>query len=264
MRRLRAGLILVLFFALTLPLMPIQLALVYLHRGWARRLPHWYHQRVCALLGVCIHVEGVVPDGRPALLISNHVSWLDIPVLSAVAPVSFVAKQEVGTWPFVSWLAKLQRSVFVDREKRGTVAEIARAIMARLHEGDSIVLFAEGTSSDGNCVLPFRTSLFGAVVPSGPGAEKLEKDVLVQTLAIAYTRLHGMPLGRQTRPYIAWYGDMDIASHAWELLKRGPLDVHIRLSDPIELLSFKDRKSLARHSEQEVRGDVAELLYPRP
>ena len=104
------------------------------------------------------------------LLVANHTSWLDIPVLSAVAPVSFVAKKEVGGWPFVSSLARLQRSVFVDRARRTAVGETAGEILARLAQGDTIVLFAEGTSSDGNRVLPFMTSLFAAAKPSAKDA----------------------------------------------------------------------------------------------
>ena len=100
-------------------------------------------------------------------LISNHVSWIDISVLSAVAPVSFVAKQEVASWPFVSWLAKLQRSVFIDRNRRSEVGDKANEILNRLAAGDHIVLFAEGTSSDGNSVIPFKTSLFAAAKPPG-------------------------------------------------------------------------------------------------
>ena len=263
MQSLRAGLILTLFFALTLPLMPVQLVLVALKSPWARRMPHWYHRQVCRIVGVRILVEGTVPDGQPALLISNHVSWLDIPVLSAVAPASFVAKQEVGTWPFVAWLARLQRSIFVNREQRGAVAGTARSIMDRLHAGDSIVLFAEGTSSDGNGVLPFRTSLFAAAKPPEKLAAKLEEGIFVQTVALGYTRLHGLPLTRRERPYIAWYGDMEMASHAWKLLKLGPLDVHVRLGEPVALKSFPDRKALARYTEARVRSDVAEILTPR-
>lgn len=262
MQTLRAGLVLIAFFCLTVPLMPVQLLLMRLRHPAARTFPHWYHRQICRILGLRIHVDGAVSGERPMLLVANHVSWLDIPVISAVAPISFVAKREVGTWPFVSWLAKLQRSVFVDRERRGAVAGTAREIIDRLHAGDNIVLFAEGTSSDGNQVLPFRTALFAAAKPAGKDAAAIEEGIFVQTLAIAYTRVHGIPLGRLSRPRIAWYGDMNLASHAWEVLKMGPLDVHIRLGEPVALADFADRKVLARVTEDRVRADVAALLYP--
>jgi 1-acyl-sn-glycerol-3-phosphate acyltransferase len=263
MYALRASFILTAFTLMTVPLMPVQIMLLRTNRRWARHFPHWYHRRVCRLLGIRIRLHGEVASDRPVLLVSNHVSWLDITVLSAVAPVSFVAKSEVATWPFVSWLAKLQRSVFIERERRGSVADTARTVTDRLRSGDHIVLFAEGTSSDGNRVLPFRTSLFAAAKPRGTEAEALQRGIAVQTLAIAYTHLHGLPLGRARRPSVAWYGDMDMASHAWSVFKQGPLDVGIRVGPPIDLADFADRKALARHSEACIRADVAALLSPR-
>jgi 1-acyl-sn-glycerol-3-phosphate acyltransferase len=262
MGALRGGSVLAGFFALTAPLMPVQAALLRISVPAARRFPNWYHKRVCHLLGVRIELDGDVVRDRPVLLVANHTSWLDIPVLSAVAPVSFVAKKEVGSWPFVSALARLQRSVFVDRGKRSAVGQAAGEILARLAQGDTIVLFAEGTSSDGNRVLPFMTSLFAAAKPSG-GSEREAPGAVVQTLSLVYTRLHGIPLGRSDRPLVGWYGDMEMRAHAWQLLKSGPLDVKIRVGAPAPLASFADRKDLARHSEAEVREHVVRILRAR-
>ncbi|MGD9829051.1 MAG: lysophospholipid acyltransferase family protein, partial [Hyphomicrobiaceae bacterium] len=127
--------------------------------------------------------------------------------------------------------------------------------------GDNVVLFAEGTSSDGNRVLPFKTSLFGAAKPgkSTPGAGE-DGDVVVQPMAIAYTGHHGLPLSRRERPMVAWYGDMELAGHAWELLKSGPLEVRISIGTPVPLTDFADRKDLARYTEVHVRHQMAALL----
>jgi 1-acyl-sn-glycerol-3-phosphate acyltransferase len=262
MGALRGGAILTGFFALTLPLMPVQAVLLRLSPRGARRFPHWYHRRVCRLLGIRIEIDGEVARDRPVLLVANHTSWLDIPVLSAVAPVSFVAKKEVGGWPFVSSLARLQRSVFVDRARRVAVGEAAGEILSRLAQGDAVVLFAEGTSSDGNRVLPFMTSLFAAAKPSDRTG-MAAPDAVVQMLSLVYTRLHGIPLGRADRPMVGWYGDMEMRSHAWRLLKAGPLDVRIRVGPPVPLASFADRKDLARQSEAEVREHVVRILRGR-
>ena len=266
---LRGGLILAGFLGLTAPLMPVQAALLKWSPTGARRFPHWYHKRVCRLLGIRLEIEGEVARDKPVLLVANHTSWLDIPVLSAVAPVSFVAKKEVGSWPFVSALARLQRSVFVDRSRRSAVGETANEILARLASGDAIVLFAEGTSSDGNRVLPFMTSLFAAAKPiTRPGSENADRelapDAVVQTVSVVYTRLHGIPLGRADRPFVGWYGDMEMQSHAWHLLKSGPLDVRIRIGPQVPLSSFADRKDLARQSEAQVREQVVRILRARP
>lgn len=263
MGSLRAGSILGGFMAMTLPLMPVQAVLVATSPRLARRFPHWYHRNVCRLIGVRLDIEGEVVRDRPALIVANHTSWLDIPVLSAVAPVSFVAKREVGRWPFVSSLARLQRTVFVDRERRLSAEGTANEIHRRLMQGDAIVLFAEGTSSDGNRVLPFKTALFAAVKPTNARKE-IAQDAVVQTLSLVYTRLHGVPLGRADRPLVGWYGDMEMQTHAWQLLKSGPLDVRIRIGPPVPLADYADRKALARSSESAVREGVVRILRARP
>ena len=264
MSGIRAGVVLPGFLLLTVPLMPVQAVLLRAHPRWARTFPNWYHRRVCRLLGIRLEITGKVESGRPVLLVANHTSWLDIPVLSAVAPVSFIAKKEVGTWPFVSALARLQRTVFVDRTRRTAVGQTTSEMTARLAAGDTLVLFAEGTSSDGNRVLPFRTSLFAAVKPSEREGEAAVSGTVVQTVSLVYTGLHGLPFSRSDRPLVGWYGDMEMASHAWQLLKAGPLDVAITIGDAVPLDSFKDRKELARHSEQQVRRHVASILRGRP
>jgi 1-acyl-sn-glycerol-3-phosphate acyltransferase len=262
MRRLRAFLVLAVFFAFTLPLMPLQLLFLATGSRYARTFPHWYHWQVCKIVGIRLNVEGEVAAEQGVLLISNHVSWIDITVLSAVAPVSFVAKQEVASWPFVSWLAKLQRSVFVDRNRRNEVGDKANEILERLASGDHIVLFAEGTSSDGNSVLPFKTALFAAAKPMD--GRRMGANVSAQTLALTYPKIYGLPLCRRGRHVIAWYGDMDLASHAWRLLGLGPIDANIRIGPPVPLDSFPDRKALARYAEDEVRKDVVDILRGKP
>lgn len=251
---LRAVAILTAFGALTLPLMPIQYGLLRLSSRMARRLPHWYHRAVCRLLGIRLNIEGKIASDRPVLVVANHVSWIDIPVLSAVAPLSFIAKKEVGTWPVVSTLARLQRTVFVDRTRRTAVGKVASEMSQRLDQGDVLVLFAEGTSTDGNRVMPFKTALFSAAFTEG------NPDLCVQTLSLTYTRLHGIPLGRADRSLVGWYGDMEMADHAWALLKAGPLDARIVIGDPVPLSDFADRKQLARYTETVIRREVVASL----
>ncbi|HPG89186.1 MAG TPA: lysophospholipid acyltransferase family protein, partial [Hyphomicrobium sp.] len=256
----RASAILTGFFALTVPLMPVQAVLVRVSPKAARRFPNWYHRQVCRLMGITLNIEGSVAHDVPVLLVCNHTSWLDIPVLSALAPLSFVAKKEVGGWPFVASLARLQRTVFIDRNKRQAAGDAADEISGRLASGDTIVLFAEGTSSDGNRVLPFKTLLFSAVKGGSPSPSK----AVVQTAAVVYTHVHGVPLLRADRPRVAWFGDMEMQSHAWGVLKGGPLSVTIRVSPPVPLETFVGRKDLALTSERTVRKAVLGILRGRP
>lgn len=257
---IRASAILFLFLSLTLPLMPVQALFIAARSSLRRYLPCWYHRLVCWLMGVRVHVSGEPPAGAPVLLVSNHISWLDIPVLSSVTPLSFIAKQEVSTWPFVSALAKLQRSVFVDRTRRTAVKAATGTVIERLDQGERVVLFAEGTSSDGNQVLPFKSSLFAAVEPNARNGD----GHVLQTVAIVYTRVHGLPMNRQQRPAVAWYGDMDMLSHAWGVLKGGPLDVHVRFGAPVSMDAVGDRKKLAEYAHRMVRGDFSRLITARP
>ena len=261
--RWRACAVLLGFALLTLPLMPVQALLLRTSQRGARVFPHWYHRQLCRLLGIRLHIEGAIERDRPVLVVANHSSWLDIPVLSAVAPVSFIAKKEVGGWPFVSQLARLQRSVFIDRTRRTAVAGTTSEMARRLRSGDALVLFAEGTSTDGNRVLPLRTSLFGAVMP-GDGNEMPPSRAVVQSCAIVFGHLHGLPLDRAGRSLVGWYGDMEIGRHAWELLKAGPLDVSIRIGAPVPLSTFARRKELARHTENQLRESVVRLLRNKP
>ncbi len=260
MPKLRAATILTAFLLGTLPLMPLQWVLVRVGSPLARHLPCWYHRSLCRLLGLRLHIEGRLAENRPVLIVSNHVSWLDIPVMSAIGPVSFIAKREVGTWPFIGWLAKLQRSVFVDRERRSAVGAQMSDIVSRLARGDHIILFPEGTTGDGNRILPFKSSLLGAAMA---GSDQLRGTAAIQTLAIAYTHVHGMPIGRHLRPMFAWYGDMDVPGHAWQVLQSGPVDVRISISQPIALEDFADRKALTRAAEAMVREDFSRLLRGR-
>lgn len=254
---LRASLVLVGFVALTLPLMPVQYVLLKCAPAAARWLPWRYHQAVCRLLGIRFDKHGAIARDRPVLIVSNHVSWVDIPVLSAVAPLSFIAKKEVGTWPFVSSLARLQRTVFVDRQRRTAVGQVASEMSDRLRDGDALVLFAEGTSTDGTRVVPFKTALFSAAFAED------NPELSIQTLSLTYTRLNGIPLGRADRSLVGWYGDMEMGGHAWSLLKAGPLDVRIVIGEPVPLAEFADRKALAQHAEQNIRAEVVRSLRGR-
>ncbi len=260
MDRLRASLLLAGFFITTALLVPVQWLLVKSGSRWREWLPHYYHRFMCWLLDVRVHVTGEISRGRPVLLISNHISWLDIIVISTLAPVHFVAKREVADWPLFGLMAKLQRTVFVDRERRTTVKDTAHEIARRLDDGEHIVLFAEGTSSDGNQILPFKSALIAAAALA---AEEEGEGADVQTLALAYTRMHGLPMGRVARAHVAWYGDMDMIPHVWGLLRQGPLDAQVQIGAPLRLENVRDRKKLAAISEAQVRRNFAELLTAR-
>lgn len=252
MRRLRPWVVLGLFAAVTLPLMPVQQLFVWFWPGMARVFPMHYHRLVCRILGIRLDIKGAPPENGPLLIVSNHVSWLDIMVLSAVAPVSFVAKREVNSWPFFGSLARLQRTVFVDRDRRHATGNGRDEMQARLKAGDILVLFPEGTSNDGRRVLPFKSSFFGAAETEG---------VLVQPLTLAYRGHRNLPMNRRLLPAYAWYGDMDLAPHLVEALASGPIEVTVVCHPPLSLSGELNRKALARHAEEQVRRGLSLALH---
>jgi 1-acyl-sn-glycerol-3-phosphate acyltransferase len=258
----RVVLVIATIAAITFPLMPVQWLAIRLNLGAQRRIPMMYHRTLCAILGVKIRVVGERMPEHPLLIVANHSSWLDIPIISAVAPVVFVAKSEVAGWPVFGWLAKLQRSVFVDRNRRHRTADVNAEIAQRLAEGDPVVLFGEGTSSDGNRVLPFRTALIGSARDALAEAEHTRR-VWIQPMSLAYTTLLGLPIGRQHRHLVAWYGGLSLWPHLVGVCRRGAIDVVVSWGEPVAFDEATDRKQAARALETKVRELTSGVLRGR-
>jgi lyso-ornithine lipid O-acyltransferase len=248
--------------ALTLALLPFQWLAVRMRWPMRRRIPTLYHGLVCRILGVRITTIGRRIDERPLLIVANHTSWLDISVITAVAPVVFVAKREVAAWPIFGLLARLQRTVFVDRSRRHKTQEVNSEIAQRLADGDPVVLFAEGTSSDGNRVLAFRTALVGSARDAIAAAGNV-KRVWIQPLSVAYTAMLGLPLDRQSRRRVAWYGDASLWPHLRQLVARGAIDVTVSWGDHVVFDEFSDRKAVAARLEGDVRAMTVVALRGR-
>ncbi len=250
--------------AWTLPSMLIQ-ALCLVLPGRAKvTFAKFYWAMFSWIIGIRVRVIGaplVTKDGRRVIYVSNHSSWVDIPVVGGVLPGLFVAKGEVGTWPVISTIAKLGRTVFVTRSRTSTGKERdnMRAVLAG---GDNLILFPEGTSSDGSRVLPFRTSFFSvAEVKAGEDKSTLP---LIQPVSVVYDRLGGLPAGRASRPIFAWYGDMDIASHFWRLGQHVGLRATVLLHAPVDPARFTDRKEMSQAVWQIIADGASTLRQNRP
>jgi 1-acyl-sn-glycerol-3-phosphate acyltransferase len=251
------------FFFASLPLM---IALQWLLGHM--KSPYWaaasvrYYCLLTRLLRINIKLVGSRVTGRPVMLVSNHISWVDIVVLASIAPMVFVAKREVASWPLIGAAAKVQKVVFVDRTRRQQTPATVREIADRLSDGHPVVLFAEGTSSDGNRVLPFRSALIGAIETACNDAGLGE--VTLQPMSICYTAFHAIPMGRQRRPLVAWYGDLDFFPHFAGFLARGVVDAVVSFGEPIVVTAEHDRKDVTRRLEIAVRALTASALRGRP
>jgi 1-acyl-sn-glycerol-3-phosphate acyltransferase len=248
------------FFTMTPLLIATQWLLIKL------RLPGWgvigvyYYRFLCLGLRMRVRVVGEPVRDRAVLFVSNHVSWADILAIGSIIPIAYVSKSEVANWPLVGTAAKMQRTVFVDRARRHQTGDAIAEMVQRLASGTSVVLFAEGTSSDGNRVLPFRSALVGAVREASARAES---GILIQPMSICYTGLNGIPMGRQHRPTVAWYGDLDFMPHIKALMARGAVDAVISYGEPIAADGTADRKAMARSLEGAVRSITSATLRGR-
>jgi 1-acyl-sn-glycerol-3-phosphate acyltransferase len=221
-----------------------------------RRLRAWAVQgfaRVqCWLVGVRLQVVGK-PAGGATLYVSNHCSWLDIPVLMAQMDSRFVAKAELARWPIFGLFARLGGTIFVSR-KRACTAQEAQTMAESLQAGHGLVLFPEGTTSDGARVLPFRTTFFAAA----------DHAARVQPVTIVYDRMGWLPTCRRDRPDFAWYVDMQPMPPVWRLLRRRGARATVVFHEPFAPELLPDRKQLAAEAARIIATSAAALRQNRP
>lgn len=210
------------------------------------------------LLGVRVRVLGrpayATGDRRPVVFAAGHSSWIDIAVLGGTLDTAFISKDDVAEWPVISTVARLGQTVFISRQRSSTGRELAE-IAERLEEGGNLVLFPEGTTSDGSRVLPFRSSFFAVASAGAP--------VVVQPVSVVYDRMAGLPTGRSCRPILAWYGDMEIAPHYWDVARRPGCRATILLHPPLDPAAFDSRKALALACWEAVAAGSAALRQNR-
>jgi 1-acyl-sn-glycerol-3-phosphate acyltransferase len=242
----------------------IQSVLVLLPGPSKMLFSRFYWSVMCQIVGLRVRVIGAVAeptqDGRPIVFVSNHSSWLDILVLGGRLSACFIAKDQVAGWPVIGTIARLGRTVYVRRSRASTGRE-RDDMGARLSGGDNLVLFPEGTTSDGSRVLPFRSAFLSVaelkVTPDG-------KTPIVQPISVVYDRLAGLPTGRSSRPLFAWYGDMDIGSHFWRLAQHSGLRATVLLHQPIDPAAYASRKALSAAVFNIVADGAATLRQNRP
>jgi 1-acyl-sn-glycerol-3-phosphate acyltransferase len=188
------------------------------------------------------------------LLVANHTSWLDIVVISSFVPAIFVAKQEVEGWPIFGWLAQLQRSIFVNRDRRQLIDTTISLVADALVAGEIVAIFPEGTSTDGTDVFPFRSALIGAARETLRKAEHLSA-IFVQPLSIAY-------VGANRRLAVwAREDEIPIDQHVLQVIGMRRIEVTLKWGDPIPADIRSDRKVLAKQLEEAIRQSIAQRRH---
>ncbi len=226
----------------TLSCMPIQVMLLLLRSPARSTFPVFYHRLVLRILGIRLDVRGKIEKKRPCLFVCNHTSYLDIEILGALIAGSFVSKADVAKWPFFGTLARLQRTVFVERQ-RSKVGQHRDLIQKRLESGDRLILFPEGTTGTGNRILPFKRSLF-AVAQN----RIHDQPVPVQPVSVTYARFSNLPMDRGTRTLYAWYGNMELVPHIWRMLRAGVVTVVVQYHQTVTIEQFEnDRRKLSEY-----------------
>ena len=245
------------FVPVMIVVIPLQALINALKLPFWNVLPRLFHRIGCFFLGLRVEVIGQPATGRPTLLVSNHISWTDIVAVGSVADVTFVAKREVGDWPFVGMMARLQKTIFVDRTRRSDAGRTAQEMGTHMAGGNAVLLFAEGQSDIGTHVLPFRSALVGAAQHAM--IEAGAKDVVIQPLTIAYTRLQGLPVSRNERSLIAWIKSKSVKQNIREILGGPVKDVTVAFGMPIPLGENDNRKQVTRAAEDQVRAMLVAL-----
>ncbi|OEJ69653.1 lysophospholipid acyltransferase family protein [Magnetovibrio blakemorei] len=258
---LRAGLNVFLFLVLIGLLLGPYVLMIALAPHKRHKIAQLFFKGCVALTGLRLVVTGA-PSERTVMFASNHASYLDIIVLGAVIPGGvFVAKSEVADWPLFGFLARLSRTIFISRN--GQDAALQRTVLAaRMNKGHALVLFPEGTSTNGASIKRFKSTLFAAL-------DDVNAQPWVQPVSLVYARHVNGPqlspgplLSQSEREQFTWFGDMTLAPHLLNVFGSRGCEVEVTFHQPLNAVQFDDRKMIAKACEEAVGGHLNDTLGP--
>lgn len=212
-------------------------------------LPRLWHKGVCAIIGLKTEIRGTPLHNQQVIYVSNHLSYLDIPAIGAHLKASFIAKDDIAGWPVIGSLARAQQTAFISRSS-SKAKKVANALDVMIKEGKSLILFPEGTSSTGETVLPFKSSLFSIAMP------KDLPPITIQPFIIDLIDADGKPLTKESRDYYAWYADMEFAPHIWIYLQTKGATIRLTFLDPITPRPDQDRKEICHLIEAQISSGL--------
>lgn len=232
------------YLLLTFSLMPVQLFLRLVSNGpIIYAFPKWYHGLCCRIFNIQVIVEGKIETGPHVVYAGNHLSYLDITVIGSVLPAAFIAKKDVAGWPLFGTLGKLQNTLFISRDPRDA-AQVKKDFEERLKDPLPLILFPEGTSSNGSGILPFKSSMFEIF---------LNKDLTIQPFTLSLLQVDEQnAVTPAQRDLYAYHGDIVLAPHFWNFSKMKGAVLKLKFQEPVSTVSFNDRKSLSAITYQSV------------
>lgn len=187
------------------------------------------------------------------VIICNHVSYVDGIVLGSMFPIVFVSKREVKHWPIIGPWKTLCGTIFINRQRKDLVASLVREMRQKLNQETNVLLFPEGTSTNGERILPFQTA---------PLAAPLRNRSIIVPVTLAYKRIDDEPVTAANRDLLYWYGDMEFVPHFWKLLSLRSIKLIVTIQPKIECFRYKDnctgRKKLAIDCYNRVLGRFTE------
>ncbi len=253
MNTLTASMKMLVFAIMTLCLIPFQTILILLHKGQgAYIIPYIWQNLTCCIFGIKREVIGTPIRNKQVIYVSNHISYLDIPLIGGTLKASFVAKSDVASWPVFGFLSKLQQTAFISRSAKD-VKKGTNLLNAMLNDGKSLIIFPEGTSTEGTEVIPFKSSLFSVITNND------DKGLAIQPMTLAIKTVNGTtPKNQIERDIYAWHRNMDtpLASHLWHFAKGKGAVITLIFHNQINTKEFSDRKTLAKECHSTVSNGL--------
>lgn len=239
-----ASLKFLLFLLACLVAVPLQIIVMLFTKGpGSYVLPKIWHKAICLIFNIKIKVNGT-PRGKSAqtIYVSNHLSYLDTPALGSILHASFVAKSDVSSWPVFGFLSNLQQTGFISRSRQDA-QKGKQTLDIMLNDGKSLIIFPEGTSTDGREVLPFKSSLFAVMLKDE------HKHINIQPATISINLVNKKEVKTQEdRDIYAWHINMEtpLAEHLWLFAKSKGANLSITFHEPVDVHEYSDRKVLAK------------------
>jgi 1-acyl-sn-glycerol-3-phosphate acyltransferase len=224
----------------------LAIALPRLRLTWRKNIVQWWSAKLLQILNISLIIDANDPIRilTQGMVVTNHISWLDVFVLNAVFPMRFVAKAEVQKWPVIGWLCIRAQTLFIERGSARAAARMNQILEAQLREGECLAVFPEGTSTDGRQVAHFHASLLQPAI---------DAEVYVYPIVIRYQNQQG-----ELTTEAAYIDDMSFAESLRAILKMPAMQVQLTSTTPLQANQF-DRRNLSQQAEQQIARTLQKL-----